>query len=283
MQGFINIYKPSGKTSNQVVVEVKKKFNINKVGHMGTLDPMAEGVLPIAIGKATRMFDYFLSKLKSYRLKMKFGISTDTLDITGNVLSTSDYMPTLDNIKKVLPTLVGNIKQTPPLYSAKNVNGVRAYKLARAGKTVELKSCDVYIKSIDIVGYDAGELTLDCTCGSGTYIRSLVRDISTALDTVATMTYLCRTNSGYFDVSSAVDIFDYTGKLEDILIPITQVFDWIPTVDVNKLQSTRLCHGLTQPCNKPDGLYFVKCDSELIGVANVQSKLMKIKTYLKED
>ena len=157
MQGFINIYKPSGKTSNQVVVEVKKKFNINKVGHMGTLDPMAEGVLPIAIGKATRMFDYFLSKLKSYRLKMKFGISTDTLDITGNVLSTSDYMPTLNDIKKVLPTLVGNIKQTPPLYSAKNVNGVRAYKLARAGKTVELKSCDVYIKSIDIVEYNAGE------------------------------------------------------------------------------------------------------------------------------
>ena len=283
MQGFINVYKMPGCTSAKVVSTIKKKYNLSKVGHMGTLDPMAEGVLPIAVGKATRMFDYFLNKTKTYRVKMQFGMLTDTLDITGKVIDQSNVMPTLDNIINVLPKFIGKISQLPPEYSAKNVNGVRAYTLARLGKSVELKPCDVEIKDLQIVEYSNGVLTLDCECGSGTYIRSLVRDIAQALDTYATMIYLCRTSSGYFNVDNSVDVEKYSGDLSDILLSIDSVFDYMSKLKLTHNQAMKISNGLTLSISKTNGNYLLYDESLLIGVGNIDSGILKLKTYLKEN
>ena len=283
MQGFINVFKPSGVTSARVVAILKKKYHLYKVGHMGTLDPMAEGVLPIAIGKATRMFDYFLSKTKCYRLKMKFGVCTDTLDSSGKVTHESGVIPTKSEIIDVLPSFVGEIEQIPPVFSAKNIDGVRAYSLARSGHDVQLKPCKVTINKLEYVNYAHGELELICDCGSGTYIRSLVRDIASKLNTYATMTYLCRITSGNFNIENSVDIEKYDGKLEDIVLPITSVFSHISVINVNKFDAQKLCNGLTIKTNISDDICFVKCDNNLLGVAVMNNGMLKLKTYLKEE
>ena len=283
MQGFINVFKPSGVTSARVVAILKKKYHLNKVGHLGTLDPMAEGVLPIAIGKATRMFDYFLSKTKCYRLKMKFGVDTDTLDITGKVTHESDVIPTNNEIIDVLPSFVGEIEQIPPLFSAKNIGGIRAYSLARSGHDVQLKSCKVTINKLEFISYADGELELICDCGSGTYIRSLVRDIASKLNTYATMTYLCRASSGNFNIENSVDIEKFDGKLEDIVFPITSIFSHISIININKLDAQKLCNGLTIKTNISDDICFAKCDNDLLGVAVMNNGMLKLKTYLKEE
>ncbi len=281
MQGFVNVYKPSGVSSAYVVGCIKKKFHLSKVGHMGTLDPLAEGVLPIAIGKATRMFDYMLSKTKTYVVGMTFGYSTDTLDSTGIVTNTCDVLPSVQQLRAVLPNFVGDIEQMPPKYSAKNVGGTRAYKLARAGIDVELKPSHITIHSIELVSFEGDKCVLKVECGGGTYIRSLVRDIALALGTYATMTYLQRSISGYFTVATSHTL-DEINKLEDVLVPITQVFPTIPVVAVNMDNETYLVSGRQCKLNVCDGQYFVQ-GTQLLGVAKVTNGYAKLITYLKED
>ena len=145
MLGVLNINKPKGVTSSNVVVKIKKLLNIKKVGHMGTLDPLAQGVLPICIGKATRLFDYFLKKQKTYIAQFKFGEETDTLDLEGKIVKTSSYIPTKQDIAKALTTFIGEISQIPPMYSSKKIDGKKAYDLARQGETIEMKPCNVTI------------------------------------------------------------------------------------------------------------------------------------------
>ena len=153
MLGFININKPKDITSSSVVVKIRKKYGIKKVGHMGTLDPLASGVLPIAVGKATRMFDYFQDKFKSYRATFRFGTLTDTLDITGKIVDTNDIIPTKEELNKVLKSFLGKISQIPPIFSAKVVNGVKSYKLARAGVNPELQPKIIEITKIDLLSF----------------------------------------------------------------------------------------------------------------------------------
>ncbi len=281
MQGFVNVYKPSGVSSAYVVGCIKKKFHLSKVGHMGTLDPLAEGVLPIAIGKATRMFDYMLSKTKTYVVGMTFGYATDTLDSTGEVTNTSKTLPSVQQLRAVLSNFVGNIEQMPPKYSAKNVGGTRAYKLARAGMEVELKPSHIAIYSIELVSFEGHKCVLKVECGGGTYIRSLVRDIALALGTCATMTYLQRSASGYFTVTTSHTL-DEINKLTDVLVPITQVFTAIPVVDVDMNSETYLVSGRQCKLDVCDGQYFVQ-GTQLLGVAKVTNGYAKLITYLKED
>lgn len=151
MIGFINIYKPNGMTSNAVVQKIKKHFHINKIGHMGTLDPMAEGLLPIAIGKATRLFDYMLDKKKTYNVIFEFGYETNTLDITGEKTASNACDITSENIKSVCEEMIGKQMQMPPKFSAKNVNGARAYDLARRGIEFELKPKEIEIYQFDLL------------------------------------------------------------------------------------------------------------------------------------
>ena len=197
MNGFFNINKPKGMTSSQVVGKVKYLLGKKaKVGHMGTLDPLASGVLPIAVGRATRLFDFLLQKKKTYIATFQFGIHTDTLDSTGTTLDTSNVIPTIDQITSVLPQFLGVNQQIPPAYSAKSINGKRAYDLARQGQEVELKPCTIQIFDIQVqrqLAHDTFQFLI--TCSAGTYIRSIARDLGTALGTFATMTELNQDNS----------------------------------------------------------------------------------------
>ena len=152
MGGVLNIYKPPGLSSAAVVGKVKHILGTRAVGHMGTLDPMGEGVLLMGVGKGTRLFDWFLGKSKTYEATFRFGIMTDTIDSTGTVTGNTDVVPTAGGIADVLPSLTGDVMQMPPAYSAKSVGGVRAYKLARAGRAVELKPAAVHIDTIELLG-----------------------------------------------------------------------------------------------------------------------------------
>ena len=151
MNGFLNVYKPSGMSSAYALNLIKKRFKGEKMGHMGTLDPLASGVLPVAFGKSTRLFDYLLDKDKVYKAEFTFGYETDTLDRGGVVIKDNGKLPTESDIISVLPSLVGEVMQMPPIYSAKNVNGKRSYELARLGVEVELKPKKVTITSIDFI------------------------------------------------------------------------------------------------------------------------------------
>lgn len=203
MTGFVNFLKPPKMSSAQAVSIIKKLSGEPKCGHMGTLDPFACGVLPIALGKATKLFNYFLDKEKSYRAIFKFGIETDTFDLDGQIINTDDKKITLDQINQVLPEFLGTISQLPPKFSAKRVNGKRAYELARSGQDVELKPSEVTIYKITAQCAGDNEFIFDIVCSGGTYIRSICRDIAYKLNTCATMTCLIRQASGSFEIKDS--------------------------------------------------------------------------------
>ena len=284
MIGFLNINKPAGCSSAKVVAKVKKQLKADKVGHMGTLDPLASGVLPIAIGKATRMFDYFLEKTKSYTAWFTFGKTTATLDSEGEVLDACDIIPTLEQIKAKLPDFVGEIEQMPPEYSAKKVNGVCAYKLARNNVDFYLKPKKVSITKFDAVKQISTDtFEFEITCGSGTYIRSLARDLAKALGTLGYMSKLVRTVSGVFNLDKAISLetIENSESLEDLIIPIEKVFTKIKVQDLDKIETKKLCDGQSVDTKLDNNNYFIHCNGDLICVANVIDHKMKLKTYLK--
>ncbi|MBO5955055.1 MAG: tRNA pseudouridine(55) synthase TruB, partial [Clostridia bacterium] len=216
-KGIIPINKPEGWTSFDVVNKLKYKLKPLKVGHLGTLDPMATGVLLVTIGKATKLFDLMQEKKKTYVATFEFGYLTDTLDKTGQILQKTDQIPTIDAILQVLPKFIGKISQIPPKYSAKSINGKRAYEMARQNIDFELKPKEVEIFDVKLLSYVNGSLTLEITCGSGTYIRSIGRDIASELKTLATMTHLIRTKVGSFSVDNCLDIQNIENIVETIL------------------------------------------------------------------
>ena len=286
MQGFLNIYKESGESSAKVVSAVKKLVNKNKVGHMGTLDPMACGVLPIAIGKATRMFDYFLDKVKSYRAIFTFGYETDTLDALGEKIKTGGNVPTKGDIDNAVLNFLGTIDQLPPQYSAKNVNGVRAYKLARMGQSVELSTKKVEIVEFKCLSQiDESSFEFEITCGSGTYIRSLCRDLAYKLGTYATMTFLERTQSGVFDLTSCVKVNELSKEnLDKYLISIEDVFPKFGKIFVDELTEKRLLNGQTVFLDTHvKGKVFVLHETELVGLGEIKNKKIKFDVHLNEE
>lgn len=208
MDGIINILKPTGMTSHDVVGYIRKNYKFKKVGHTGTLDPNAAGVLPVCIGKATKLSQYIMKKNKKYRCQMTFGAETDTLDSYGTVLNRhhTEYIEP-ERIKKALEEFTGDISQIPPAYSAIKINGQKLYEKARNNEVIEdIPSRGVTISEISIIDYSFPKLTLDISCSSGTYIRSLVRDIAHTLGTVAYMSLLIRTSSGEFKIEDAVTL-----------------------------------------------------------------------------
>lgn len=284
MQGFLNVYKPSGMGSSTVVAKIKKHFHLDKIGHMGTLDPMASGILPIAVGKATRMFDYFLNKTKRYIAVFDFNYTTDTLDATGNKISVGTKKVVMSDIQKVLPAMIGDIDQIPPMYSAKNIGGVRAYTLARKGEQVELKPKQVSIKSIICTrAIEDNVFEFDITCGSGTYIRSIARDIAQALDTVACMTFLERIESGKFVIQNSVSLEKLleADDYSNFLIGVDDIFDNFERILLDKT-TERLLNGLSVRLEKKDGCYFLIDNGIAIAVIEIKNCNAKMKTFLKE-
>lgn len=248
INGWINFNKPEDMTSTQAVGKIRYLLNAKKAGHAGTLDPLATGVLPIALGEATKTIAYAHDALKEYSFKILFGQSTSTDDAEGDVTETSDYRPTLDEINTALPDFIGHIEQTPPKFSAIKINGQRAYDLARDGKDVELKPRPAYIKDIKVLDYDGESVTLHVTSGKGVYMRSLGRDIALKCQSVGHLSELRRLRVGVFDVDDAISLdkceeLSHNNQLETALLPLDSVLDDIPALSLKEAEAVRLKNG----------------------------------------
>jgi tRNA pseudouridine55 synthase len=253
VHGWLIVDKPAGPGSTQIVSAVKRALREGgypkmKVGHGGTLDPLASGVLPIALGEATKLAGRMLVADKAYDFTLRFGAGTDTLDAEGPVVETSTHRPRLAEIEAILPRFVGPIEQAPPAFSALKVAGKRAYDRARAGEKVELAPRKVTIHSLSVVGMAEDEVTLSATVSKGTYIRSLARDLARALDSVGHVTMLRRTRAGPFRLDSAISL-DKLGELakardlEQALLPLAAGLDDIPALSVTPDQARALREG----------------------------------------
>ncbi len=283
--GFFNIDKPSGIVSSAVVNKLKWLTGV-PCGHMGTLDPLASGVLPVGVGNATRLFDYFLDKQKEYIAEFTFGVDSDTLDGTGNLVY-GGRVPTAEEIIGVLPSFLGEIMQIPPKYSAKNINGRRGYDLARAGIDFQLPAKKIRIDGLRFLGESEDKentYRVEIRCGGGTYIRALGRDIAAALGTKAVMSSLLRTQSGCFLLQNAAPFCILQQEppieeLEKMLIPTAQV---LPLEDLllSEGQERKLYNGLRVAVDCADGLYKIYQQGEFYGVAEVVNGLAKAKIKL---
>lgn len=282
ISGIINVLKPSGITSNQVLTEIKKKLHPNKIGHLGTLDPSAVGVLPVCINKATKLFDLYLKKDKEYRAIFVFGKTTDTLDSDGKIIQFDDKIISKSDIQCILNKLIGKIDQMPPKYSAKNINGQRAYDLARKGIEFEVKPKQIEIYGIELVDeIQKNTFLFDIKCSSGTYIRSIVRDMANLLDTCGYMAGLIRTKSGNFDIENSVKLDDVT--INDI-IPIQKVLQDRQNVFVKDEFYDKITNGCEiKILNDDISNVVVYCKNQLIGIGDIKNNVLKINTYLKEN
>lgn len=265
MTGFVNVYKPEGMGSTKVVGRVKYLLK-TPCGHMGTLDPLACGVLPVGIGNAARLFDYFLQKEKRYSARFVFGATTGTLDREGEIVR-GGRVPSADEIASALPAFIGEIMQTPPRYSAVSVNGRRGYDLARSGQNFELSAKKVRIASFTLREQTApDEFAFDIVCGGGTYIRSLARDLAEALGTKGYMSYLCRTASGVFTCETSVPFDSLTAEnIRDYIIPTDSVLPF----PVLENADERIFHGVGVRTACADGLYKLYRGDEFYGIARV--------------
>jgi tRNA pseudouridine55 synthase len=287
MHGWIILDKPLGLGSTQGVSAVKRalrdgKYGKFKVGHGGTLDPLATGVLPIALGEATKLAGRMLDSDKVYDFTIGFGVETDTLDLEGKAIATSDVRPSLAEIEAVLPRFTGPIEQVPPAYSALKVDGERAYDLARAGEEVKLASRAVKIHDLTIQGHDADSVTLRAHVSKGTYIRSLARDIAQALGTVGHVTMLRRVKAGPFTLDSAIslDKLDEAAKgrsLEQLLLPLRAGLDDIPALSLTPDQAGLLRQGqVLAGIAKEDGQYFACLEETPIALVEALSGHIRV-------
>ena len=253
VHGWINLDKPVGLGSTPAVSQVRRLFDAQKAGHAGTLDPLADGVLPVALGEATKTVSFLQDAAKSYRVTLRFGLATATDDLEGEVVADSPVRPDNAAIEAALPQFTGTISQVPPQYSAIRKDGQRAYALARAGETVALAARPVRIDAIKLLARpDADHVTLDVDCGKGTYIRALARDLAVHLGSCAHVTALRRTRVGPFDEKTALglDKLDALGHsardlaaLEACLLPVTTALDDIPAVAVTDDAASRIRQG----------------------------------------
>ena len=278
-KGIIPINKPESWTSFDVVNKIKYAVKPLKVGHLGTLDPMATGVLLVTIGKATKLFDLMQEKEKTYVATFKFGFETDTLDATGEIINKCDLLPTKQQIVDILSKFIGKISQIPPKYSAKSVNGRRAYDMARKGVEFELKPKIVDINNIVLLDFTNNELKLEITCGSGTYIRAIGRDIAKELNTFATMTSLVRTKVGSFSLDKCKNITEITGNIDDNIVPIKEILNY-PILNLDEISKNRLLNGQKLEINAENGLYQIIDNFDTLALIKINENLAKMYVFL---
>ena len=280
MFGLLNIYKPVGKTSHDVVVYLRKILKIKQIGHTGTLDPFAEGVLPICIGKSTRLIEY-LPDDKAYLAFVQFGKSTDTYDIEGQTTFSTDEKVTVDGITTKLQNFKGEIEQLPPIYSAIKVNGKKLYDYAREGKEVEVKPRKIVINNIELKSFDyeAQIAQIYIECSKGTYIRSIAHDLGKALDNGAHLVKLIRTKVGNFNVENCIKLEDIKTQ-EDVsnnLIDPLQVLS-LPKYELNDIENEKVSHGqqlLNKSMKSVDFLILVY-NNRIKAVATANEKFIKV-------
>jgi tRNA pseudouridine55 synthase len=255
MDGFLIINKPAEWTSHDVVAKLRGLLRETRVGHTGTLDPMATGVLPICIGRATKVANYMLETDKDYRVVMRLGATTDTQDGTGRVLTRSEARPSADEILRVLNGMVGTQTQIPPMYSAVKVDGEPLYKAAREGRVVERKPRTVTIARLDVLGIADDEVTFDVTCSKGTYIRTLCSDAGERLGVGAYMQALERRRVGAFGIDRALTLAEVetavrNGTIGERVVSIDDALADVPAADVDAVTADRVCHGVPLPASR---------------------------------
>lgn len=280
MLGFLNIYKPKGITSHDVIHKLRKALKIKKIGHAGTLDPLAEGVLPVAISYATKLID-FLPEDKEYIADFKFGYTSLSYDAETELEKFSDKTATLDDVENILPEFFGDIKQRPPIYSAIKVGGQKLYELARNGVSeVEVPERTINVSKIEPVNFDENTQTgkILIACSKGTYIRSIINDIGQRLGVGAVMTSLVRSKSGGMNVENSVNVNDITDVdvAQKYLINLDKVFNFA-SVEIDDVELERVKNGNSIRRNISDGFAFIVYNSEIIAFAEISSSKVKIK------
>ena len=286
MKGILLIDKPADWTSSDVVAKLRGMLQIKRIGHSGTLDPMATGLLVVMVGRATRAMEFAESHNKRYTAKIRFGVRTDTEDITGKVLSQTEAHVDKTRLQEAISHFTGDISQVPPMYSAIKIKGQPLYKIARAGGEVERPPRNITVHSIDILGMYGEDYIMDICCSKGTYIRSLCRDIGEYLGCGACMSSLRRTEAGEFNISQAVSIEDVqkakdTGCLDQLLIPLDELFRDYPQCEVKGKALRLVKSGNPAKAELPDGVYRVYSpENEFLALAKVtDNKMETLKSF----
>ncbi len=284
MNGIILIDKPQDWTSHDVVGKLRGILHERRIGHSGTLDPLATGLLVVFVGRATRAVEFAEADSKEYIAGLRLGVATDTQDITGNILSECADIPSGDELSAVLNRFMGEIQQIPPMYSAIKIGGKKLYELARKGETVERKPRNVTISRLEIMGREDDDYILDVVCSKGTYIRTLCNDIGDALGCGACMSSLRRVKAGVFSIENAhtideIQAFADRGELDGVIIPVDKLFAQYPEITVNAADDKKLRNGNIIKTAQNDGTYRVYSESGefllLGGIAGGRLKTIK--------
>lgn len=286
LNGIILVDKPCDWTSHDVVGKLRGILHERRIGHSGTLDPMATGLLVVFVGRATRAVEFAEADSKEYITGLRLGISTDTQDITGNTLKSSNSLPTKAELEQALSAFKGEISQMPPMYSAIKVGGRKLYELARRGESVERKPRRVTIDKLDIIGENEGNYVLDVVCSKGTYIRTLCNDIGDTLGCGGCMSSLRRVKAGAFSIEKAHTIDEIqaaadNGGLDEIIIPVDRLFSAYPELTVRDTAEKKLRNGNVIKLAAPNGTYRVYTETGgflLLGEAS-DNKLKTIKSF----
>ena len=287
MNGIIIIDKPQEWTSNDVVSRLRRVFNTRRIGHGGTLDPMATGVLPVFVGRATRGVEFFEHAEKVYETTIRFGLTTDTEDITGKVLTETEVCLTEEELQKVLPRFRGEILQVPPMYSAIKVNGQKLYDLARKGREVERQPRPITILELQLLDFSGNEARLRVRCSKGTYIRTLCKDIGEALGCGGCMAALRRVQAGEYTLEGSIplrqllDISEAGGEVEHLLRPVDTMFASHEKLRLNEKQARLVKNGNAFASDCPDGTYRVYApDGEFLALCRAEGGQVKtIKSF----
>jgi tRNA pseudouridine55 synthase len=281
MNGIILVDKPEGWTSHDVVAKLRGMLGERRIGHSGTLDPMATGLLVVFVGRATRAVEFAESHEKEYIAGLRLGIETDTQDITGSILKTSETPVSREELLAVLPEFTGDIRQTPPMYSAIKIDGQKLCNLARKGIEVERESRPVTIEKLEIVGESGGDFILRVVCSKGTYVRTLCHDIGRKLEAGAALSSLRRTKAGNFSVDNAHTIeqirgFIQNGGIEELVLPVDSLFDEYPKLIITDKQKQKCLCGNSFDVTEEDGTYRVYAgDGAFLMLGNVEHGQMR--------
>lgn len=283
--GIILVDKPADWTSHDVVAKLRGILHERRVGHSGTLDPMATGLLTVFVGTATRAVQFAETHNKRYVASLRCGYSTDTQDTSGRVTAQTGISPTEDELTDVLPEFTGEISQIPPMYSAIKVSGKKLYELARKGETVERKPRTVNISELSLVGHDGDDFVLSVSCSKGTYIRTLCNDIGERLGCLACMSALRRTNAGPFDVRDAHTLSEIAEDPERYIIPVDSLFSEHPAIGFSAAQTAKLKCGNILNVSAKNGTYRVYGENgDFLALANISAgKLKTIKSFFEVD
>lgn len=283
MNGIINLYKPPGITSAKAVYKVKQIVK-NKVGHAGTLDPEAAGVLPILVGRATKFTDYIFSSAKTYIAEIMFGLETATQDATGEIVRKSGNIPSHKEIADVLPHFTGEIDQVPPMYSALKRNGKKLYELAREGVHLQREARKVFVNSIELLGQTSEKsYLLRIVCGKGTYIRTLCEDIGRRLNSAAYMNMLIRESVGEMDINSSASIEDFSQNPSRFLREPDEFLKSFDAINAPKALKKRLVNGakinedefLLKTPLKENEIFRIYCDNIFIGLSKCERGVLR--------